>query len=94
MTEQLKFVESQKGKKMLLYQHYRYRFDYDLATNGGKSWCCVNCNTGCKGRITTLGDSVLSANTSHNHAEEPAENELTKYAHAFEKELQKHWNQF
>ena len=61
MTEQLKFVEC--DKKMLLYQHYRYRFDNDLATNGGKSWCCVNCNKGCKGRITTLGDSVLSFNT-------------------------------
>jgi len=59
---------------MLLYQHYRYRFDYDLATSGGKSWRCVNCNTGCKGRITTLDDSVMIANTKHNHHEEPAEN--------------------
>jgi len=75
MSEQLKFVESQKGKKMLLYKHYRYRFDYDLATSGGKSWRCVNCNTGCKGRITTLDDTVMIANTEHNHPEEPAENE-------------------
>jgi hypothetical protein len=75
MSEELKFVESQKGKKMLIYQHFRYRFDYLLATNGAKSWRCVNCNAGCKGRITTLGDSVLTSDTTHNHPEEPAENE-------------------
>jgi len=60
---------------MLIYEHFRYRFDYLLATNDAKSWRCVNCNAGCKGRITTLGESVLTSDTFQNHPEEPAENE-------------------
>jgi hypothetical protein len=60
MSENLNFVDSQKRKKMLIYEHFRYRFDYLLAA---------------KGRITTLGESVLTSDTFHNHPEEPAENE-------------------
>ena len=30
------FVESQKGKKMVIFDNFRYRFDYNLVTTDAK----------------------------------------------------------
>jgi hypothetical protein len=42
-----------------------------ISSSDEEIWRCVI--TGCRGRITTIGDRLITANTTHKHVVEPAE---------------------
>nr|CAI5821208.1 unnamed protein product [Callosobruchus analis] len=78
------FVLSEKGKKKLLLDGYLYNKD-----KGDEKvfWRCdyyykIKCNA----RVTTLGNSVLKKNGSHNHTADAREVEKTKFYNKMRKD--------
>ena len=68
-------IDSQKGKCMIFADGYGYRKDKANA-DGSTSWRCCK-KDGCRGRMKTLNDVVLSS-SKHNHAPDLAKNEAAK----------------
>lgn len=66
-------VISQKGKNMILKDGYRYRHAR-LNADGSNSWRCVVPT--CAGRIKRYPDASENVVTDHNHAPNPAANEM------------------
>ncbi|XP_030072563.1 FLYWCH-type zinc finger-containing protein 1 [Microcaecilia unicolor] len=70
----MEFVESQKGKTILLKDGYRYR-KVRINVDGSVSWLCLE--NFCKGRIRLQGETVFIV-SEHNHAPDVSKNEALR----------------
>ncbi|XP_029645758.1 uncharacterized protein LOC115219713 [Octopus sinensis] len=76
-TKKAKFVQSEKGKPMLLVDGYLFVKDKELKNK--KYWKCQNYKKYCKCRAKTDGDEVISVSGEHNHAGNPVNVEVRRF---------------
>lgn len=76
-TKKAKFVQSEKGKPMLLVDGYLFVKDKELKNK--KYWKCQNYKKYCKCRARTDGDEVISVSGEHNHAGNPVNVEVRRF---------------
>lgn len=70
----MKFIKNEKGRDLLCYNGYIYRFDKN------SSWRYIECNTkNCRGRINlTDGQIISESEKEHNHVPDIAKIEARK----------------
>ena len=68
----MEVITSQQGKKIVILDRYRYRFDSNNA-DGTLSWLCIVRT--CRGRVKRNEDGDAINVSEHSHAPDPARNE-------------------
>nr|XP_049693202.1 protein tramtrack, beta isoform isoform X39 [Helicoverpa armigera] len=67
-AQDVKYINSKKGKKLIMYKEYTYNYLYHNAKMNTKQWICPGRNRGCKAKIIVNGhDKVVSGTLEHNH---------------------------
>ena len=70
----LEFVESEKEKRMLVYEGYLYHME--RKTEQKEIWKC--CDRSCKGRCHTANGVIMKPPSQHSHAASTGQLETTR----------------
>ncbi|PZC77000.1 hypothetical protein B5X24_HaOG203951 [Helicoverpa armigera] len=68
VSNDVTYIDSRRGKKLLKYQEYTYNFTYHNAKMNTKLWRCPGRTRGCKAKIIVdCHDKVVSGTLEHDH---------------------------
>lgn len=73
MSNNLKYIKSEKGNDILVNEGFMYHFEKNGLNK--KMWRCVNCNKKCRGRIHLNNGEILKT-VVHNHVPDNAQIEM------------------
>nr|XP_049693204.1 protein tramtrack, beta isoform isoform X45 [Helicoverpa armigera] len=67
-AQEIKYLDSKRGKKLIMYRQYTYNYMHYNAKMNTKQWVCPGRSRGCKAKIVVnCHDEVVSGTLEHNH---------------------------